>query len=247
MSWALTFNGRAEEGRGFVDAAMRVDPKWNGWRHLLVGLAYFSMARFEEAVASLEQIDAKSDGFWSNFYGLMLEISASGHLGQTDKVAALRERLDSLLKQSDNGDFTGQLAQIFFVYKNYADTERLLDGLRKAGVPELSFGFDPQSKDRLTGDEIRKLAFGQQFEGRLLNTGESYSRTTAADGFAHIAIGLETIDAPSTIEGDTICLNPSPTVAQRSCSAIFRNPGAPRSRRTSTYCSIRGVASSSPS
>ena len=163
--------------------------------------------------------------------GLMLGISAYGHLGQTDKIAALRERLDPMLKETDNGEFTGQLAQTFFVFKNYADTERLLEGLRKAGVPELSFGFDPESKDRLTGEEIRDLTFGHQFEGRLLNTGEPYSRTTDANGFAHITIGLETIDAPSTIEGDTICLNQVPTDGPRACSAIFRNPGGSAARK----------------
>ena len=136
MSWALTFNGRAEEGRGYVDAAMRVDPARNGWRHLLAGLAYFSMDRFDEAVASTRK-DRPAVGrvgwFWTNFHGLMLGISAYGHLGQTDKVAALRERLDPMLKESDNGEFTGQLAQVFFVYKNYADTERLLDGTAEGG------------------------------------------------------------------------------------------------------------------
>ncbi len=71
----------------------------------------------------------------------------------------------------------------------------------------------------------RRLAFGHQFEGRLLNTGEPYSRTTDADGFAHITIGSEIIAAPNTIEGDTMCLNRDPTIGQRACSAIFRNPG----------------------
>ena len=158
MSSALTFNGRPAEGRGYVDAAARVDPASNGWRHYLVALAYFSMDRFDEAVASIEKIEPQSreyGWFWTNFYGLMLGISAYGHLGQTDKIAALRERLDPMLKESDNGELTGQLAQTFFVFKNYADTERLLEGLRKAGVPELAWGFDPKSKDRLTGEEIR--------------------------------------------------------------------------------------------
>ncbi len=228
MSSALTFNGRPAEGRGYVDAAARVEPASNGWRHYLVALAYFSMDRFEEAVASIEKIEPQPreyGWFWNNFYGLMLGISAYGHLGQDDRVGALRERLNTLLKGSDTGELTGQLAQTHFVFKNYADTERLLEGLRKAGVPELAWGFDPESKDRLTGEEIRKLAFGHKFEGRLLNDGRPYSRTTAADGFAHITIGLETTDAPNTIEGDTICLNQVPTDGPRSCSAIFRNPG----------------------
>jgi adenylate cyclase len=59
MSQALAFNGRPTEARGYIDAAMRVEPGWTPWRSYVAGLAYFSMDRFEEAAASLEKIDTQ--------------------------------------------------------------------------------------------------------------------------------------------------------------------------------------------
>ena len=209
------------------------------------------MDRFDEAVASLEKIDphrASTAGSGPTSYGLMLGISAYGHLGQTDKVAALRERLDPMLKESDNGEFTGQLAQTFFVFKNYADTERLLDGLRKAGVPELSFGFDPKSKDRLTGEEIRTLTFGHQFEGRLLN---DWRTLFEDDGRRRLRPHHDRPGHNRRAQHDRGRHHLSEPGPDRSGNDPARRysatRGAPRRRRTSTCCSTSGAASSSPS
>ena len=156
MSWALTFNGRPADGRGYIDAAARVDPAPSNWRHLLVSLAYFSMDRFDQSVASLEKIDPhrrEYGWFWTNFLGLILEISAYGHLGRTDSVAALRERLDPMLKETDNGELTGQLAQTFFVFKNYADTERLRRGCAR---PEFQNWPGASTRNRKIGSPARR-------------------------------------------------------------------------------------------
>ena len=128
MSSALTFNGRAADGRGYVDAAMRVDPGWTDWRRYLAGLAYFGMGRFEDAVASLEKIDPKSAGHWTNFYGLILQLSADGHLGRTADYAVVEEKLKQVLREDNQPAITGLMAQNHFPYKNHTDTERMLEG-----------------------------------------------------------------------------------------------------------------------
>ena len=53
-----------------------------------------------------------------------------------------------------------------FVFKNEADIERLLEGWRKAGMPELPPDIDPKSKDRLTAAEMKSLVFGHELRGR---------------------------------------------------------------------------------
>ena len=57
MSWALTLNGRPRDGKDYLDATLRVEPKWTTWRYFIGGLAEFSMGRFEEAAALLEKLD----------------------------------------------------------------------------------------------------------------------------------------------------------------------------------------------
>jgi tetratricopeptide (TPR) repeat protein len=222
LSFALIIAGRATDGRGFLDAAMRVDPGWSRRRYYLAGLAYFSVDRFEEAAASLEKLDLQSRGtgywdFWSNYNGLKLLISAYGHLGRSADIAVARKSIEPYLAEADHPEHTGLLGMGEFPFKNYADFERVLQGLRKAGVPELPFGFDPRSKDRLDGAAIKALLFGHKIKGRAVDTGDTYSRTTAADGTSSWSDkGI------SRIEGDTMCSFLPPQY--RTCLAVFRNP-----------------------
>ena len=234
LSNAMTLNGRAADGLGYLDAATRVDPVWSRWRYYLAGLAYISMDRFEEAVVTLEKIEPELKetsywDFWSNYDGLVLLISAYGQLGQNANAAKARERLKPYLAKAQNPEFTGQMAAGEFAFKNYPDLERVLVGLRKAGVPELSFGLDPTSPDRLDGAAIRALLFGHQVQGRNLESGDAYRRVTADDGTTHITVGDWSDTGKSTIEGNLLCIfYPSES---RFCASIFRNPGGTFAQR----------------
>jgi adenylate cyclase len=230
MSQALTFNGRAVGGMGFLDAATRVDPGWTNWRRNLEGLAYFSMGRFADAAASLEKLDLQSDDFWSKFYGLQVLLSAYGYVGGNADIAAVKDQLKPLLNEESEGqELSGLLAQNFFAFRNRPDFDRLLAGLRKAGVPEVPFGMDGAAKDRLTGEEIAAVFIGHEVEGRDPDNGECYWGTTAADGMAHIKLGTWSDTGSFRIEGNTACAYWS--TGFRVCSIIFRNPTGTFGRR----------------
>ncbi|WP_074069440.1 adenylate/guanylate cyclase domain-containing protein [Rhizobium gallicum] len=226
LSSAMIFNGRAENGLGYLDAAARVDPAWSRERYYLAGLAYFSMDRFEEAVVAFEKIAPESKetsywDFWANYNGLVLLISAYGHLGRHAYAAAARERLKPYLAQAQEPEYTGLMAAVEFPFKNYVDLERVLVGLRKAGVPDLPEGFSPKPEDRLDGDAIRALLFGHEIQGRNIETGEAYRRVTAPDGTTVITVGEWSDQGSSKIEGDMLC-SIYPT-RWRFCGVIVRN------------------------
>jgi TolB-like protein/class 3 adenylate cyclase len=226
LSFAMTFNGRAEDGLGYLDAATRVDPAWSRWRYLLAGLAYFSMDRFEEAVVAFEKIAPESKetsywDFWSNYDGLMVLISAYGQLDRQADAATARERLKPYLAQAQEPEYTGLMAAVEFPFKNYVDLERVLAGLRKTGVPELPDGFSPKPEDRLDGNAIRALLFGHEIQGRNIGTREAYRRVTAADGTTVITIGEGSDQGSTKIEGDLLC-SVYPTRG-RNCGVIVRN------------------------
>jgi adenylate cyclase len=163
-------------------APMRVDPGWTGWRHYLAGLAYFGMNRFEDAIASLKRIDSQSDGHWPNFFGLIVRMSADGHLGHTVDIADAKQKLERVMSEDDRPELTGLMAQNYFRYKNHRDIERLLAGLRKVSVPDLPFGFDPKSSDRLSGTEIKALFFGHEIQGQEVTSSKAYWQKSEADG-----------------------------------------------------------------
>jgi TolB-like protein/class 3 adenylate cyclase/TPR repeat protein len=224
MSQALTFNGRPAEGRGYIDAAMRLDPGWTPWRRYLAGLAYFSMGRFEDAIASLEKIAPGTDGDSTSFFSLILRLSADGHLGRTTNITPVKNRLKSVLTAWGEDELNELLVQDSFVFKNESDIERLLAGLRKAGVPELPAHADSTLKDRLTGAEITALVFGHVLEGRATwPTIGGFKWTITPDGSTNFAIGAQNYKGASWTQVGFLCA--AYPMILTSCGPIFHNPG----------------------
>ena len=143
------------------------DPGWMDYRHYQAGLAYFGQGRFEEAVGVLEKIDMQSPDPWAKFYaraGACFGLRASRPQRPDRDLHGPVE--EAVMAERNDEEPNQLLTQKFFVFKNEADIERLLDGLSKAGVPELPADVDLDPKDRLTGPEIKSLVFGHELRGR---------------------------------------------------------------------------------
>jgi TolB-like protein/class 3 adenylate cyclase len=235
LSWAFILSGRPAQGLDYLDAAMRVGPGWNSGRRVQAALAYIGLDRFEDAAAALEQADPRAEdspywsSFWLGYQRLRLLIATYGQLGRNDEAKMAMEQLKPYLSNEGDAEFTVLLAMNQYRFKHSSDLDRILTGLRKAGVPELPFGFDGQSKDRLTGPEIKSLVFGHEFQGRSRKSGDLYKRTTAPDGRAQVTLGNDLIDLMSEVEGDYLCS--AEPWGDRSCIAFFRNPGGDAAHR----------------
>ena len=243
---ALNFNGRPKEALSYLDAAARVDPNsWRDWRHYQTGLAEFTQEKFQDAVRSIEKMDFESPDPWAKFYALQVLVSAYAHLGRTEQAASALKRLKEV-RARRYGDEPNQLiTQNYMVFKNTADIERLLAGLSRAGVPDLpaakSAGLN--TKDRLTGVEIKSLIFGRKTQGRLM-FGEflPIKRTTSADGAVRETVGTKTREGTSWVQGNFLC-NAFPEELT-SCGAIIALSSGRRVVMTSTR---RFTAGNSPS
>ena len=132
LALALTMAGKPKEALEYVQKAKRLDPHYPPSYEWVEGLAYFGMGRFEDAVVSFEQALGRSP--WLS--GLPL-IAAYGQLESEPEaraavIAFKRKRETRLpgypvtirvLMQDD-----------FPLYKYPSDTERFVEGLRKAGL-----------------------------------------------------------------------------------------------------------------
>src|SRR5262249_34144738 len=151
-----------------------------------------------------------------------------GKLGRIADAESVRKKLDPLLQASDEINFTWLLAINYLPYKNFADMDRFLDGLRKSGVPELAYGYSPKSEMRLTASELKTLFWGHELRGRWINGDDSFSQITTAEGQTNVTMGSAWSGQGSVfIYGNYLCkvFTTHPII----CSAIFRNPsGNPR-------------------
>jgi len=209
LSNLLSSAGRARDGLDAVKSALRIDPNLSFYLHYLAK-AQFGLGDFTAAAKTWEEGTARSpDQTW----WFLFLASAYGHLGRlSDAKAALAKA---------NAGFAGWaettvLLGAALAYKNQADLDRVLDGLRKAGAPELPFNLDPKAPDRLDGDAIRRLLFGHTVRGQ--DADGPFELTRAADG----VISGSAEKGQSVIEDSRLC--DVYETSGRVCGVVYRNP-----------------------
>ena len=121
----LTFAGRGEEAVVDLQAALRRDPFPPAWVWDYLGIAAFQARRYREAVQAINCLPTLQQ--WDYTY-----LAASHtYLGQIERA---RECVAEALRLLPSLSVANVPA--LEPYQNPADLEHLLDGLRKAGLPE---------------------------------------------------------------------------------------------------------------
>jgi TolB-like protein/class 3 adenylate cyclase len=130
MAYTLIYSGRPDEALGFIQKAIRLDPHFPAYYLFVIGLAHFGVDRFEEAVSSFERALKRNP---ENYVPLIPLAAAYAHLNRQQDATATIEKLKRVLP----------MVTLSFVrkcplwkYKNPADKGRLLEGLKKSGLPD---------------------------------------------------------------------------------------------------------------
>lgn len=124
----LAYDGRAREGLGHIEQAMRINPQYPFWYQHVLGVVEFTLGRFGQAAAHLKEA-LQRNANWQPARHML--IAAYGHLGRIDDA-------HWEIGETEMGGSAITLAGMRerVPYGNPADLDRLLEGLRKAGVVE---------------------------------------------------------------------------------------------------------------
>jgi TolB-like protein/DNA-binding winged helix-turn-helix (wHTH) protein len=221
LSAALSFNGRPGEARGYLDTVLRVDPGWTDWRRYLAALAAFGEGRFADTAATIEEMDLSSLDPWPKFYAMHLLVAAYAHLDQGPEAQRALDSLHAVATFEGDGapDFLD--VQHFFVYKHPADMARLLDGLRKAGMPEFPAQIS-NAGQKLSGAEIEELVFGRRLVGRLVRPDSApYRLETSPDGTITKTIDAEVWRGRMWVQSDSLCTSYPRLLTE--CGPVYRS------------------------
>ncbi len=123
--WILAFLGRAEEGIEIAHKAMRLNPHYPDWYIYFLGISYYVARRYEEAIATLKKVSEQNPE--SSTY-LAASYAQLGREAEARAVAA------GILEADP--DFSSARWAEMRPYKNQADREHLIEGMRKAGLPD---------------------------------------------------------------------------------------------------------------
>jgi tetratricopeptide (TPR) repeat protein len=133
MAYVLIYAGKSKEALDFVQKAMRLDPHYPAYHLFVLGLAYFSIKKFEEAATSFERALKRNP---ENYVPLIHLTATYAHLGRKQEATAAIEELNKAVP-----GLSVDLVSSPYIskYKEPVDLDRLLDGLRKAGMPETAY------------------------------------------------------------------------------------------------------------
>ena len=134
IAYALIYAGRTKEALGFVERAMRLNPHYPDYYFFVLGLAHFDLEQYEEAVTLFERALTLNP----KYYVPLIPLSAAhALLGREQEAAATINKLHKVLPVI----VTISLVRDFPLcsYKNPSDRDRLLAGLRMAGMLETPY------------------------------------------------------------------------------------------------------------
>jgi adenylate cyclase len=120
--------GRPAEGLAFIETAMRLDPHYPFLYIFLLGRAFHSLERYDEAVVSYRRVISRNPGF---FYARIFLAAVYAQQGRMEEAKA--EAVEVL--RTDVGRWAQRRAR-HLPLKDPAALARLLDGMRKAGLLE---------------------------------------------------------------------------------------------------------------
>ena len=126
LAEALNFAGRPDEAIGFVKKAMRLDPNYPPWVPFLLAHSYSLLRRYDEAIAALQDSLRRNPNFLPARRWLAVVYAELGR----EKEA--RAEVAEILRISPEASL--DLWRERMPYKNPADLERFIAGLRKAGM-----------------------------------------------------------------------------------------------------------------
>jgi len=134
----LNATGRAAEAEESVRWSMRLDPLYSPEYLRVLAVSLFHQQRYEEALGTLERLVALKTDVGDDYVTV---IASLGHLGRN---SGIREAIKTFNELSVAAGYNTITVQMFGAWWWYGDMfnydpayrDRLVDGLRKAGVPE---------------------------------------------------------------------------------------------------------------
>jgi adenylate cyclase len=123
---ALHYSGRSEEALKCFDRAMALNPYFPDVLLHFQAMALFQLRRYEKAVDFLKRRLTRNP---STDVSHALLAASYGHLGRFDEA---RVEWQEVLRI--NPDYSLEYRRKVLPYRNASDFERVVDGLRKAGL-----------------------------------------------------------------------------------------------------------------
>ncbi len=226
FSYLLIAAGQHQTAEDALERVLQFEPQLPPRLLYLLGTNWFHLRHYERAVTALT---AARDGVHGPSYPwLSVPLAASyAYLDQWENAD------NEILRAYDQqyGLNLNFIRNQFHYFRRREDISHLVDGLRRAGVPEWPFGFTGETENQLTGAELRRLFSNIRLVGQN-RLGYTFEEEYSENGTWVYRSSRFTISGQSSVEGNLRCgWTKDLRKGRKFCGPVYRNPeGMPEER-----------------
>jgi adenylate cyclase len=215
LSFVLTFSGRHADAVTAIETAIKFNKSLPVGDSILAGLTFLLNDQPERAIAMLESARVKAPGVDDTHVMLAAAYALAGRSDAARSAAAEAVRLSP--------NVCVELYRVTLAHFNSdKDLARILSALRASGLPEWPYRFTAGSRDRLTADEIKNLAFGHTWQGRIEGGGSALMQMKPNGDLVFRTIS-RIATGKARISSDTLCERiEGSSLGRSACGPVYR-------------------------
>ena len=222
LGLVLTFAGDHAEAVAAVERSLRLDPNPPTGDRVTAALAFTLHGDHARAIELLERGRALAPMVDDIPYHLALAVAYV----RAGRLEDARAAVANALRLSPNVSVEFQRL-LYAHFRNDRDLALVLDALREAGVPRWPHGFHGDERERLTGEEISRLAPGRTWQGRT-GEGDPAFLQIGSDGRTALRTPTQMMVGTAFVEGDLLCeRSESVALGRARCGPVYRHPRGP--------------------
>lgn len=220
LALILSYSGRTSEARSELTRLQRLDPIPRAQTLLIFGQAAFADARYDAAIADFVAA-------WPTLpkNALLLEHVAAA-MALQGRLRQASQMKDQLLLVMPNANLH-LTARRYALLRDGKQNDRLLEGLRRAGLPEWPYGFSGSEAMRLTEADLSAIAAGSHWSGHLGNGDPFWMQSDPEGGFTYHSDRADLTGTQFVRDGELCQIIPSRPETGETCGPVYRSNAGP--------------------
>jgi adenylate cyclase len=217
LGLVLAYAGESKQGIEAIETALLLNPKPTPDTELYAGIVLFIDGQYQRAADALARGERGRYGTEPGWHYLAAAQALLGH-----KEAAATT-ISSLLDRYPNSSVE-YISTRDTYFRRPEDLEKLLAGLRGAGLPEWAFGFRGSVSNRLNEQELRGIVEDTTWIGQHVNGIEFFQQSDRSGTMAYRSKNSFQTGTVSIRKGMLCQRFEGTTLSKELCGYVYKNP-----------------------
>jgi len=217
LGLVLAYAGEAKQGIDAIETALLLNPNPTPDAELYAGIVLFIDGQYQRAAEALARGERERYGTEP---GWIFLAAANALLGHNEEAATA---ISSLLDKYPNSSVR-YISTRDTYFRRPEDLQKLLVGLREAGLPEWAFDFRGSASNRLNEKELRRIVEDKTWIGQHVNGTEFFQQIDRSGSMAYRSKNSIQTGTVSIRQGMLCQRFEGTTLSKDVCGYVYKNP-----------------------